>query len=198
MTTSYMQETLTQDTDAFEKILGEMETYYIETVKEESVTSLPRYISAYLVEYEGLQEKPSDFEQQLKKETGEKLNSWQTSREASLTKITKDILENRISDQEWDSKLKVMQKDDIEYATQIIEAAYAKIRERGNAHPEERSALIKIAKSVSEETKKIVDTMVNFISDLAKKIYKLEQKTTYENISDIFILLKNGIETYFF
>ena len=197
MTTSYMLETLAQDTDSFEKVLADMETYYIATVQqEESVAPLPRYISAYLVELEGPQAPPSEVELQLKKETVGELTSWSTSRETSVTEVTTKKLDKKISDDDWNSELKKMEDADIEYATKLIKAGYKKIHEQGNAHPEQRPALLKVAHLISEGIKKAIDTVVTFLKNLAEKIYEWLKKA-YEFIKATFILVANTIKNYF-
>jgi hypothetical protein len=197
MTTSYMLETLAQDTDGFEKVLADMETYYIATVQqEESVAPLPRYISAYLVELEGPQAPASEFELQFKKENVGELTSWSTSTETSVTEVTTKKLDNKISDDQWNSDLDKMQAADIEYASNLIKSGYQKIKEQGNAHPEQRSALIKLAQVLSEGITKTIDTVVTFLTNLADKIYAWLKKA-YEFIKTTFILVANTIETYF-
>jgi Glu-tRNA(Gln) amidotransferase subunit E-like FAD-binding protein len=195
MTTSYIEETLTQ-TDSFETILQQMEAYYIGTIQQESVAPLPRYISAYLIEYEGVQEQPSDFERQLKEEIKKNLNSWATSSQTLFTEITQKKLENSISNDEFERQLKQLEDKDLEYAQQNIRSAYSKIRERSEKHPEEKGVLLKLAQTVSEEIRKIIYSQINFSENLVQKIGK-QDKEVYNYIESIFKLILDAIKSYF-
>ncbi|MEH2012616.1 hypothetical protein [Nostoc sp.] len=187
-------EQLTQE--EFENILDAMETHYVATIKGESAEPLPRFLSSYSIATFEKNDSLNNFEDEVKKETNSDLSKWTDKGEPDTTHLTTKKLNNEISDEEWDKEIEERKNADIEVATQTISKAYDKIKERGNANPDEREALLLFVNVVSEGIKKVVNIVVEFLENLAKKIWEW-LKAAYEYIKETFVLAYKTILNIF-
>ncbi|NER89414.1 hypothetical protein [Moorena sp. SIO3A2] len=176
MTKLHTSENLTIEADEFEKVLKDMETHSISTIKGETTSPIPRYISVYLVQPEIPQAIPNDFQDNLKSSYQQDVLSWNDTRQNELTMVTDQKLNNNISDSDWTQTLKTMEETDIANATARIQNSYAQIREQGNKNPEQRSSLIKFAQTLSNFQSTILNYMVDFMRTIALKIFEWASK----------------------
>jgi len=194
MPSSITHEQLTQE--EFENILDGMKTHYVATIKGESSEPLPRSLSSYRIASFEKNDSLNEFEEKVIKETGSGLSAWKDKAEPQITELTKKKVNNEISDKDWNDQIEKRKKADQDEADKQIDDTYDKVRDRGNAHPEERGKLLQLADFVSQGIQDIVNIVVDFIEDLAQKISEW-LKAAYEYIKQTFVTVDNAISDIF-
>lgn len=183
MTSPTIQKTLTKE--AFEDALDMMQTHHVGAIRGESPQPLPRSLSTYLVGQYDKEESSNNFKKIVKEETSSDLIVWTEEGRLDVSSLAEKKIDGGMPDDEWSKELDNRKNKDVEYATRKINEVYEKVKKRGNNHPEEREQLIKFVDIISTSIKRVVDIIVNFLEDLAKKIWEW-LKAAYEYIKEIF------------
>ena len=188
-------EPMTQE--EFEDILGKVKRYSLATVKGQATQPLPRSISVHFANGKSFSsESLNQFQKTLNQETGSDMNRWKDGSQSAITEVTKQKLDQNITDLEWELLLEHSKQRDIKFAVQKIEDVYQKVLERGKNHPEERQALIAFVNGISDAIKKVVDIVVSFLEEIAQKIWQW-LKEAFEKIKMVFITVTKAITEFF-
>jgi hypothetical protein len=124
------------------------------------------------------------------------LSAWKDKAEPQITELTKKKVNNEISDKDWNDEIEKRKNACKDAADKQIDDAYDKVRDRGNAHPEERGKLLQLVDWVSQGIQIIVNIVVDFIEDLAQKIWEW-LKAAYEYIKQTFVTVDKAISDIF-
>ncbi|WP_413166411.1 hypothetical protein ACL6C3_06825 [Capilliphycus salinus ALCB114379] len=181
----------------FEDFLDKVKRYSLATVKGQAAQPLPRSISLLFVNAKSFSsESLNQFEKTLNQETGSDMKRWKDGSESAISEVTEQKLDQNITDDEWELLLNKKKEEDIKFAVQKIEDVYKKVIERGKNHPEEREALIAILNTITGAIKLVVDIVVSFLEEIARKIW-LWLKETFEKIKITFITVTEAITNFF-
>ncbi|MCU0537562.1 MAG: hypothetical protein MUD14_27055 [Hydrococcus sp. Prado102] len=96
------------------------------------------------------------------------------------TDATQKKFNNQINDDEWNTLMNNMEKETIDKNTQNIKDAFDKLKQLGNQYPQYRPGILAIANKIGNFITGIVNAVVNFIIELANKIWQWGISINYE------------------